>query len=133
MHEHGWQHHEDRSHEVPGPPSAPVVDDTSTVAETAVETRPKGAKRGPKPMVDRDTMRVEAQLYPEQFTAAMTTLARLKIEHREVPRSERRRFTVNTLIRVSMTVLLEHADELHGRTEEELLACFRECLGRGSR
>ena len=104
----------------PGPDSAP-------------QNRPARAKKpGPKPMTDEPTVRIEGQLYVAQQTAGMATLARLKIENKSTPSAERRRLSINTLIRIGMTIVLDHADDLHGKTEDELLASLRAALGTDS-
>lgn len=106
----------------PAPAAAPVI---------AVETPPAAGspaprKRGPKFMTDEPTTRIEGQLYVPQYTAAVGLLARLKVENKKVP--GRRRMSINSLIRVGMAVMLEHQDELHGSTENELSDALHEAL-----
>lgn len=129
----GWNDHQQQpdEHSWASPEQSEVP--SSTTPEVGDGQPFGGRKRGPRPMVDRATVRVEAQVYPEQHETAMRTLNRLKIENRPVPREDRRRFTINTLIRASLTIALEHADELHGHTEDELLNSLRESLTRGGR
>jgi hypothetical protein len=117
------------------PTSVPADQGPAPVAETAeppqtrAQARSARAKKpGPKPMTDEPTVRVEGQLYVTQQTAGVATLARLKVENRAVPAAERRRLSINTLIRIGMTIVLEHADELHGKTEAELMESLRAAL-----
>ena len=88
----------------------------------------KPRKRGPRKMVDQPTQRFEGQMYVKQYEQGMQIVARLKREKASVPPQKRRRLTLNTLVRVAMTVLLEHRSALKGVTEEELLQQFRESL-----
>ena len=79
-------------------------------------------------MVEQPTQRFEGQMYAKQYEQATQVMNRLKREKRAVPSEERRRLTINSLVRVAMTVLLEHRSALKGTTEEELLEQFRASL-----
>jgi hypothetical protein len=85
-------------------------------------------KRGPKPMTDEPTVRIEGQLFPHQYDAATVIVNRLKIENRDTPSGERRRMTINTLVRLGMTIVLEHEAALHGRSEDELMDALRRSI-----
>lgn len=87
-----------------------------------------GKKRGPKLMTSEPTVRIEGQLYLHQYDAGSAIVSRLKIENRLTPSGERRRMTINTLIRLGMTIVLEHESALHGASEDELLAALRESI-----
>jgi hypothetical protein len=93
-----------------------------------VEAPAPSKKRGPKPMTDEPTVRVEGQLFAGQYDAATAVVSRLKIENRATPSAERRRMTINTLIRLGMTIVLEHESALHGKSEDELLSALRQSL-----
>jgi hypothetical protein len=104
----------------PETPAAPPAAPSTTgqhAAEPAEQKAPR--KRGPKFITDQPTTRVEGQLYVPQFEAGMGILARLKAENKKT--AGRRRMTINTLIRIGMAVIIEHRDELHGASEQELL------------
>lgn len=102
--------------DAPETPAAPST--TRQHAAEPVEQKAPG-KRGPKFITDEPTTRVEGQLYVPQFEAGMGILARLKAENKKT--AGRRRMTINTLIRIGMAVIIEHRDELHGASEQELL------------
>ena len=88
----------------------------------------KPKRKGPRKMVEQPTQRFEGQMYAKQYEQATQVMNRLKREKRAVPSEERRRLTINSLVRVAMTVLLEHRSALKGTTEEELLEQFRASL-----
>lgn len=102
----------------PPAPDLPVV--------AAQKSGPK--RRGPRPMTDRATKRFEGQLYPEQHHDLSALLTRLTMENKNVPASKRRRFTVNSLIRIGAEVVRDHQENLHGATEDELLDSLRESI-----
>ncbi|MGO2933143.1 hypothetical protein [Microbacterium sp.] len=81
-------------------------------------------------MTDQPTTRFEGQLYPRQYQQATEVITRLKVENRQTPSSERRRMTVNTLVRIGMTIVLEHRSALHGNNEAELLQALRASIAR---
>lgn len=81
-------------------------------------------------MLDGPTVRFEGQLLPRQFQQSTAVVQRLKLENQKVPAAQRKRFTINTLVRVAMTVLLEHKNALHGATEDELLESFRRSIAK---
>jgi hypothetical protein len=66
----------------------------------------------------RQQMRLEARLWPEQLPAL--SALRREISQARTERGER--ITDNTLIRIAVDLLLAHADQLQGNTEEELRA-----------
>lgn len=108
------------------PVSAPEPAAGMVVETGAAAVAPAPRKRGPKPMTDEPTTRIEGQLYLPQYTSAMGVLARLKVENKNV--RGRLRLSINTLVRVGMSIVLDHEDQLHGSTEAELLQALREAL-----
>lgn len=102
--------------------------DHSEADSDGPNTTPKPKRRGPRKMVEQPTQRFEGQMYERQYEQASQLVNRLKREKRSVPSTERRRLTINSLVRVAMTVLLEHRSALKGTTEEELLEQFRASL-----
>ncbi|MEU5185502.1 hypothetical protein AB0H73_35710 [Streptomyces olivoreticuli] len=60
--------------------------------------------------------RVEARLRPDQIDR----LGQLRRRLMAARTAKTERFTENTIIRVAVDLLLEHGDELHGNTEDEL-------------
>lgn len=126
--EHGYEPgHE--SWETPPQESGPGHDGEPQSSQG--EGRPSGQrakKKGPKPMTNQPTMRFEGQLYAKQYERGNRVINRLKVENRSVPSAERRRMTLNTLVRIGMTVVLEHESALHGRSEEELLEALRNSI-----
>lgn len=115
------------------PMASPVDsnDEPELVSETATEnprvatssSRSKVASKrpGPRPMTDRETMRFEGQLFPEQHVDLNALVVRLTMENRAVPSSARRRFTLNSLVRIGAEIVLAHENDIHGTTESELL------------
>lgn len=116
----GQNHEHHEHHETPA--------ETSDSHQEAPPTKPRAKRPGPRKMVDQPTQRFEGQMYVRQYDQGTQVVNRLKREKSSVPSAERRRLTINTLVRVAMTVLLEHRQALKGVTEEELLEQFRESL-----
>lgn len=117
----GWETpHQEPEHDRE---SEPQGDRESTRA-----SGPRAKRRGPKPMTNQPTTRFEGQLYLKQYERGNRVINRLKIENRSVPSAERRRMTLNTLVRIGMAVVLEHESALHGRSEEELLEALRNAI-----
>jgi len=104
--------------------AAPVEPETPSPAPR------RARKKGPKPMTDQPTVRFEGQLYPKQYERAKRVEGRLKLENRAAPSAERRRLTINTLVRVGMAIVLEHESALHGRSEEEILEALRASIAK---
>ena len=86
----------------PRPLTAPVVASTPSVTAGG-------------PLFSR-LDRKEIRLRPDQY-AALTTHAR-RLSQAKQPGGER--ITENTLIRIAIDLLLEHADQLTGQTEQEI-------------
>lgn len=84
----------------------------------ASEVRNPGSNRLPK---YARLVRKEARLSEEQVDQ-LTRLSRGLNRQRQTGEGER--LTENTLIRVAVELLLSHADQLAGSTEEELLAAL---------
>lgn len=99
-------------------PSQPV----SSPAKT------KAKRPGPRPMTDRDTKRFEGQLFPEQHIDLNTLLTRLGMENQNVPPSVRRRFTLNSLVRIGAEIVIDHGENIRGSSEEELLESLRKSI-----
>lgn len=70
--------------------------------------------------------RKEVRLSADQLDALTSLTRRLN----RTRRGKGERITDNTLIRVAVAVLIDHSDRIEGTTEEEILANFRELLGR---
>lgn len=102
-------------------------------AQAPVTNAPKPKRRGPKKMTDQPTTRFEGQLYPKQYQQASEVITRLKVENRSVASSERRRMTINTLVRIGMVIVLEHRNALHGVSEAELLESLRKSIAKRER
>lgn len=105
------------------PPVAP--EPTVSEPDPLAESEKTGGKRGPKPILDEPTKRFEGQLLIPQHDAASALVTRLTMANRKVPAAERRRLTINTLVRVGMAVVLEHRDNLSGHTEQQILDALR--------
>lgn len=119
-----WHEGQNHDHHEPAEPHAETPDSHPEEPQP----KPRAKRSGPRKMVDQPTQRFEGQMYVKQYDQGMQVVNRLKREKSSVPPAERRRLTLNTLVRVAMTVLLEHRQALKGVTEEELLEQFRESL-----
>lgn len=105
---------------------APLVNNAASPSVPPVEPPKAGKKSGPKPVTDEPTKRFEGQLYVPQHNALSALLTRLSVENKATtPASERRRLTINTFVRLGIEIVLSHEANLHGKTEQELLASLR--------
>lgn len=130
-HEQATPEHERQAHE-PDPTASESGENDPPTAPIVLPTRRTRKRQGPRKMVDQPTQRFEGQMYVRQYEQSTQVINRLKREKASVPSAERRRLTLNTLVRVAMTVLLEHRSALKGTTEEELLEQFRRSLSNRS-
>lgn len=85
-------------------------------------------KRGRRTVSDEPLRRYAGQMSIDQFTAATNLLERIKYENKSDRSSLRRAMTINSLVRVAMSILLEHADDIHGRNESEALMTLRAAI-----
>lgn len=114
------------AHETPN--TVENVEQPAPSAPTVEPSKNSPRRRGPRPMTDRATKRFEGQLYPEQHHDLSALLTRLAMENKSVPASKRRRFTVNTLIRIGAEIVRDHHENLHGTTEDELVESLRKSI-----
>lgn len=98
----------------PAHSQTPVVPESQSLAVTDSRT-PAVPEPGNEPKYQQ-YLRKEARVRYDQ-AAALTSLRR-KLNKRRHDRSEP--LTDNTLIRLAVDLLLAHADELHGDTEDQL-------------
>ena len=117
----------------PGPPPGPARDlrsknkgesGSSEVPDSGSASRPKKRRKKKAPQAPTGPKwasleRKDALLWPEQV-AGLTELRRDLQRRRRAAGGGGERITENTLIRVAVSVLLEHGDALAGVDEEQL-------------
>lgn len=95
------------------PPAAPAEDRTPVVPDSGTHRPRAGTDELPR---YQQAVRVEARLWPEQVPA-LAALRRQVAAGRQI---KTERITDNTLLRVAVDLLLAHAGQLVGDTEDQL-------------
>ncbi|MCD2444335.1 hypothetical protein LQ757_18800 [Agromyces sp. SYSU K20354] len=101
----------------PAPVAAAPAAPAAAPRKPGVKKQPRSAQAPRSGAVAEDYERKETWLRPDQQVELDQLAKRLQ---RAKDPSEKTRITANTIIRVAVDALLEHADELQGNTEAQI-------------